>query len=627
MKFIIEGGVSLIMVDKVIYFFEKNIKGILNNTFFLIAIIGTFLQCILFLLLLSDANAVKIYIKLAVYTVPPVLIYLAFILIPYSFCFLFRGKRQMLFIIGTNMLISILFVGNLWYYRSNNTFLNFYMFAMRENLEGLSSSIIAMSRFIDLAFLLSPIILIVMYKKKSHFYRKLDVSLSRFLFLLLVPIFYLSYSHIKIDKLGKCYANQFLFTPNWSQNQMMYNLSPIGYHVVDLYRYIEDKKPYLLSTEEEKKIKEFYASKEKGLPKNNYFGMFKGKNLISLQFESLEGFVINEKINGQEITPNLNRLLANSLYFSNYHEQTHNGTTSDATFVSNTSMYPVLAGSNNFNYPYNAYNSLPKLLKGDGYSTFSMHGSKGTYWNWVAAEKNLGFDTCYDITKFNDDEIIGLGLSDRSFFPQAIKKLEELPKPYYTFMLTISSHVPFIIPEDDIKLALPDYLLGTKTGDYLQSIHYTDEMLGIFMAELDRKGFLDDTVIVINGDHEGLHKYYDDDVKSIEELPEKWLDNEKKVPVIIYSKGLESEEIRVNGGQIDFLPTISYLFGIEEERYVNTALGRNLLNTNLDYVIFPDRTYKGREITDVEKEKYFEALETSHSMTRANYFQNEEGNE
>lgn len=607
-------------MERTISFLEKNIREILKDKFLIIAVVGTLLQYILFILLLSDGNAVSINFKSAILGVPPILVYISFAIAPYSFAFLFKGRVQKAFLIIINILISLLLIFDLWYYRSNSSFLNYYMFGMTANLERLGPSILAMFRTIDLIFLVNTIILIVIFIKNIQTYKKVRVNISKFCILFLIPGLYLGYNHIKVDKFQRGYAYQSLFKRTWSQNQMMYYLTPIGYHLYDLYNYKQDNKPYLMPAEDEGEIKKYYASKEKELKSNAYDGIFKGKNLIVVQVESMENFIINEKVDNQEITPNLNKLLNNSLYFSNYHEQTYNGTTSDATFVSNNSMLPVLIGNNNFNYPYNDYNSLPKLLKSEGYNTYSMHGEKGSYWNWMTAEKHMGFDSCLDITKFKEDEIIGINLSDRSFLSQAAKKIENQKNPFYTFMITETSHSPFVIPRDQITINLSDNLKGTKMGGFIESIHYTDAMLGKFIEELDKKGMLQNTVIAIYGDHEGVHKFFGEEVGKISGISDKWRNNDRRVPLIIYSKGFTGKEIKVNGGQVDFLPTISYLMGIEEDKYISTALGRNLLNTNLDYVVLTNRSYRGTEISEEKKQKYIDIIQYSNDMIKANYF-------
>ncbi len=107
--------------------------------------------------------------------------------------------------------------------------------------------------------------------------------------------------------------------------------------------------------------------------------MAKGKNLIYIQVESLENFVIGKTVNGKEITPNLNKLVQKSLYFPNTFEQVNEGTSSDADLMVNTSMLPLRQGSTFFRYPNTNYNSLPNLLEGEGYATSAIHPDKGSF--------------------------------------------------------------------------------------------------------------------------------------------------------------------------------------------------------------------------------------------------------
>ena len=106
-------------MERTISFIEKNIKELIKDKFFMTAVVGTLIQYILFILLLSDGNAVSINFRTAILGVLPILIYIVFALIPYSFGFLFKGIAQNLFMIIMNIFISLLLILDLWYYRSN----------------------------------------------------------------------------------------------------------------------------------------------------------------------------------------------------------------------------------------------------------------------------------------------------------------------------------------------------------------------------------------------------------------------------------------------------------------------------------------------------------------------------
>ena len=107
----------------------------------------------------------------------------------------------------------------------------------------------------------------------------------------------------------------------------------------------------------------------------------KGKNLIIVQVEALQQFVIDKTVMGQEITPNLNKLIKSSAYFNNYFYQIAAGGTSDAEFMSNNSLYPAPSGAAFFFYANNNYLSLPKALVKNGYETAALNGYYETFWN------------------------------------------------------------------------------------------------------------------------------------------------------------------------------------------------------------------------------------------------------
>ncbi|WP_315114411.1 LTA synthase family protein [uncultured Clostridium sp.] len=488
------------------------------------------------------------------------------------------------------------------------------------NLENLSGSIFAMFRFIDILFILDIFFLLFISIKNLEKYKGFKRNIPSFVLLFFIPILYLIYAHYKVDILNKGYPNQMLFKRSWTQNQTMASLTPIGYHLFDFYNYHKDSKPYIMSTAEKEEVNNWINKKAEPLPNNKYKGILKDKNLILLQVESLENFVINLKIEGEEITPNLNNLLSNSLYFNNFYEQTHNGTTSDGELLANTSLYPLRIGSTFFRYPNNTYiNSLPNIMERLGYKTLAVHPDKGSYWNWLNSLKSIGFDECYDASYFNMDEVIGLGLSDKSFLNQLIPLLKNQPEPFYSFSITLTSHSPFYMPEEHRKLNLPKSLDESRLGKYFQSIAYTDSQIGSFINSLEKIGLLDNSVLVIYGDHEGVHKFFSDEIEDTMDLY-KLENNDLKVPFIIYSKDLNGEEISTIGGQVDMLPTLAYLMGAEKEDYMYTSFGRNLLNTNKNYVITSRGKYIGDDISEEDKLFYIKGLDYSDKIIRSNFF-------
>ena len=127
---------------------------------------------------------------------------------------------------------------------------------------------------------------------------------------------------------------------------------------------------------------------------NEYTDKFKGKNVIVIHTESMQNAALNTSFNGQEVTPNLNRLKNEGMYFSNYYSQASSGTSSDSEFTFATSLLPVTNGAVAISYWNREYETLQKLLKGEGYRTVSMHANTGDFWNRNNFHKNCTNHIC-----------------------------------------------------------------------------------------------------------------------------------------------------------------------------------------------------------------------------------------
>lgn len=548
----------------------------------------------------------------------------AFLISFVSLNYLAKGKGRHWLLLILNFLCSFLFVFDAVYLRSSGNFLSTQLLKQTGNLNNLWGSIFAMFRPCDIAFFIDiPIIaaLLIITRKleyTSSLYYKLRDRMIAFSALFILPIVFIIIQYVSLNIYGNN-KNDYIFYTHWNPAQTICNTSPMGYHIYDCYIFFADYKPYKISTKDRKAIQAWIDAKNENLPANKYKGLYKGKNLLIIQVESLENFVIGQSVDGQEITPNLNKLLKNSLYFDQYYTQINEGTSSDSDLLVNTSVFPVRKGSTFFRFPYTTYNSLPKLFNQHGYYTSAIHPDNGEYWNWMEALNNMGFQKCIDAKSFKMDEVIFLGLSDGSFLRQVEPKIAEQKNPFYTFMITLSSHSPFEMPPQYQYLKLPENIANTRLGGYFQSIKYTDDCLGKFLDKLDKSGVLDNTVVVVQGDHTSVHKYFNDQIKAIKPAQDWWLNNDLRVPLIIYSKGQQPETIHTIGGQVDLMPTVANLFGFEEKEYSSTVFGRDLLNTNKNYVLLSNGEIRG-DVNEKDKAEIQKGLEYADMAIRSNFF-------
>ncbi len=319
-----------------------------------------------------------------------------------------------------------------------------------------------------------------------------------------------------------------------------------------------------------------------------YQGIGKGRNLIVIQMEALQQFVIGAEYNGQELTPNLNALVeGNSLYFDHYFSNVGKGNTADAEFSSMNSLYPLIDGESYRLYQDNTYEGLPWLLREKGYAAFAIHGYKGEFWNREKAYPNQGFQNFYSMEDLNQDEMIGMGISDKSMFKQLIPILQSQTGPYFSFVITLSNHHPFIIDDKYLTLKLKEEDQDTKFGDYLQTVHYTDEAIGQFIYDLKAAGLYNNTVIALYGDHHGLNCGMEEITDQMNAFLGRTYDYDEmmNIPLIINIPGSGIHEtISTTGGQVDFMPTMANIMGLTLDE--TFTVGQDLANAKDGFVAF-----------------------------------------
>lgn len=547
------------------------------------------------------------------------LAFLAIIVIP---AFFFKGKRQVTYLIIADILYTLLLVADLWYYRANRNFLGFRHIFFRETFNPLHQSLINPDK-LDILFIIDiPILIIIRNKAKfiNNYKKNLKIAIGGLV--ACVAIIYGTHYLIDVKDITKGRVS-FMKT-QWSPFAIMNNTSPLGYYVFDGVRTFE-KKNMKPNEEEMKEADKWLEWNNKKLPDNKYKGMFKGKNVIFLQIESLENFVINQKVYGQEITPNLNRLINKSLYFDNFYEQNNGGNSIDCDMMVNSGMLTLGDSITFLTHADVKYEALPRILNKNGYTTVSTHGERAGDWNWSEAHSNaLGYSNMWDLMSYDASEMFGMGISDRSFLTQYAEKLKTLKQPFFSSIPTLSSHGPFDLPEKYRELKLPEEIDKSKLGGYFQSVHYADEQIGMFIDKLEKEGLMDNTVLLIYGDHAGVHKYYDDEIQNLPLEGDWWKPYDHKIPLIIYGKGengkdIKGEVISKAGGQSDITPTVLYLLGIDTNA---KFMGRNLLNTDRDATVIKGNLIMGNPKNEEEKNNLENAYKIADYIIKNKYFEN-----
>ncbi|MBA4371203.1 MAG: hypothetical protein C0418_06480 [Coriobacteriaceae bacterium] len=312
-------------------------------------------------------------------------------------------------------------------------------------------------------------------------------------------------------------------------------------------------------------------------------GEARGRDVIVILVESLQGIAVDREVGGHKVTPNIDALAAEGLYFPNTYAQVSAGNTADCEFMLNTSLYPLESKPVSIEYGGKSIPSLPKRLAAAGYVTATFHPNTVTYWNRDELYPALGFKEVYEQEFFGGEDIAGIGASDEVLFDKALPVLAEKHRRgvrYYATFVTLTGHHPFELPADKRRLELPAEMRGTLVGDYLVSMNYTDAAIGEFIGGLKREGLYEDSIIVIVGDHFGLQnaQMTQKELSLVEEmLGRPYNDADRlNVPLVIAAPGTGDTGVSERVcGQIDVAPTLSAMLGLPPEGTVH--FGRDLL--------------------------------------------------
>lgn len=354
------------------------------------------------------------------------------------------------------------------------------------------------------------------------------------------------------------------------------------YHAIDLAAYVQKERSRLVGRDAAAREVGAALAARGQLAPSDLEGAAAGRNVLVVQLESFQATAVGRRVGGQPVTPNLDALAAESLRFSAYFEQAAGGRTSDAQFVSNCSLFGARTGAAVFEYESNEFQCLPSLLRGAGYHTALFQPLGADFWNSSTFDPRLGFSQVVSARDLVVDESFGLGLSDRSFFRQILPRIERLPEPWYAFALSVTSHQPYADPRMPRTLDVGD-LAGTRAGNYLQAVHYTDAAIGELVAGLRERGLLERTVLVLYGDHDGVTRRTGNLADLVDHGDDElaWFREEQRIPLLIrLPGGAHAGEVDHIGGQIDLAPTLLGLLG--SPAHPAAFLGRDLLAPGRD---------------------------------------------
>ena len=541
---------------------------------------------------------------------------------------LFKEKANKIITYILTTFIVILFGAQIVYYSMYESILSFYSIMNGGQVTEFMDVIFDMilrNWYGILLFIIPIVVLIILHKKKIIDFEKQNLKETLMKIGALIIIQVIAVLCVNFISTKDIYSNKNLYYKTHVPKLTAKRMGFLTAMRLDLQRFIfgfeetlvietsseniEDSKDKgynvtnidfenLIENEQDEAIKEMheYFNTQEPTNKNEYTGMFEGKNLIVLVAESFSSLAIRE-----DLTPNLYKLYKEGFQFDNFYTPVFPVSTADGEYITDTSLIPK-EGVWSFkeivgNYmPY----SYANVFENIGYSSNAYHNHTATYYNRDKYIETMGY---------NSYLAVGTGLEDRmntSRWPNSDYEMINATMDDYinndkflAYYMTVSGHLNYTKTGNAMVYRnweqVENLPYSHKAKSYLAANIELDKAVGELINRLSEAGKLEDTVIVISGDHYP----YGLTLEEINELSTYERDDtfEKyRMPFLIWS-GSMKEPIKVEkvGSSLDILPTVLNLFGIEYDSRL--LIGRDILSNASPLVIFSDRSFitdKGR---------------------------------
>lgn len=525
-----------------------------------------------------------------------------------SFVFVFKRKW---WIVVASIIIDLWLVANFIYYRANDLFLDTETIMIADNLNGFWSSIIAYLNWKTISFVVVSVLLYVFlaFTKVENKRKWKEFAVASIVSVLLfVGDHFAGYSTYKstlpTNQTGWTYSafksarqitsgnyffNNFVFS-QWFEAQ-----SPLHFFPALLYKQI---------------CTIYYGSEEISIPENakerieQYVNELATdtntvtQNLIIILGESFESWVFSMKDNDDcEITPNMNALLKQdqSLYVEKICSQVRRGNSGDGQMIINTGLLPLESGAACMLYGSNEYPNYAHK-----FDTSTTINPVSGIWNQKITTYSYGYKDLKELSNPTDK---WNWIEDDETMQFAAQQCKSLKQPFGMMVITVSTHSPFSSPRKS-HLSLND-AIPQMVQDYLNCMHYADSCIGVFLNELEKDSLLQNTTLVITGDHTIFRSNLLAEMRpTIEKYGLPIPKDETFCPLIISSPIITKHtEIDTLCYQMDIYPTILHCLGIKD--YYWNGFGVNLLDST---------SLHNRKISEEE------AFELSNLIIRSNYF-------
>lgn len=500
----------------------------------------------------------------------------------------FKERRQKKYIKYMILIGSLIIYFNIVFYRNFTDFITIPLLFQGSNAADLGSSVLSLIKVWDILLFLDVVIVWFLTIKHG------DQLMASFKHRYKTAVLTMSIAFLVGNYVLAEIERPQLLQRTFDREYLVKNLGLFSYHIYDAVMHSKSKAQRVFADGNElTEIEEYMKDETSIQQETELYGIAKDKNVIFISLESLQTFVINNTMNGEEVTPFLNDLIDDSYYFENFYHQTEQGKTSDSEFIIENSLYPSPRGAVYFTHAQNDYHSLPEIIGNEGYYSSVFHANNKSFWNRDVMYDNIGYDRFFDVDAYEvtEENSIGWGLKDKDFFRQSMKYMQSMEQPFYAKFITLTNHYPFELDEEDATIEKYDSNSNTLNS-YFQTARYMDESIEEFFVYLKETGLYEDSIIVLMGDHYGISDFHKKAMSTY--LEEEYTDylhlQLQRVPFYIHIPGQEGETISKIAGQIDVKPTLLHLLGIDDSN--DLSFGTNLFaEERKDFIAFRDGSF------------------------------------
>ena len=542
------------------------------------------------------------------------------VLLVMGICLSFKNnKRKILYSIFV-FIAMIFFLVNNVYYSVTDNFFDFSLVELAsEGSSYMLDSLLNANKliYVILFLVIVMVIFIVKYmpsRKRNNF----KIGVSCFLVFMVLHLFIPTLLGNANNELSwNTWRNPRNIYISFNDNNKSMSLSGLyEYTFRNFYvTYIREKKT---NNEEEKDFLDVVYNTPEDNYNTKYTGMFKGKNIVLLQLEGIDSWLFNENN-----TPTLYGMLNNSFVFNNHYSYYNGGgSTFNSEFAVNTGfLTPVSYTQNAYTFNKNAFDyTLAKLFKQDAYSVNAFHMNTSEYYSRGVNYSNWGYDNYYGLKDLNVYENAEYELDRELVLNETFR--EKLVPEEGNFL----DYIPFSSTKGVCKKILElsytpeDVALMSLTEEECARIQAkeTDYMVSLLIELLKEKGVFDNTVFVVFTDH---YLYTISDQSILDKYKETDNNLINHTPFFIYSSDMRKTNVNQVTSQLNILPTVLNLFGLEY--HPNYYIGEDALNPNYSgYVFFSDYSwYDGNVYVDggvVTNGKYMDPV----ALEEKNYYIN-----